>query len=146
MMDMIFQEQLSLDQIREGLEQAFGVDSESIDAVLLADLIRNPGKGRLLPIHAELVPTRGDFRTLVKLHVAPQFTDRDRVGFARRLCAAVHSPVLIPDDSPSPYSWVLVGLDGDVRAVDLDADSMDDREEYVLAGKSRRETRLQERK
>lgn len=131
-MDFFIQRREGIRAIRAALAEAFRAPVDDLEVAWLRDLIRNP-TGVSRPIRAEVSRTRGDFQTLVKLDVAARYATSDRVGFARLMSSQLGTDLLIPSPDRNPYSYLLVCQSGEVRRVDLDAESMDEREEYRLA-------------
>jgi hypothetical protein len=50
---------------------------------------------------------------------------------AQKLCAQLDCNVLVSDDSPNPFSWLLVTPEGEKRAVYLKTEAME-QEIYIL--------------
>jgi hypothetical protein len=78
------------------------------------------------PILAEVLDTRGEYRT----HVAV-YGDFG-VDQVRAITRALGMPALVADDSSNPYTMIRLDPDGRQEPVDLDAEALDEREEYRL--------------
>jgi hypothetical protein len=81
------------------------------------------------PVALEVTPTAGDFSTQLAV-----YTSRDLgVEEVADIAAALHTRALVPDDSPNPYTMLLVDGHSPARPVSLDVESVDERGEYCLA-------------
>lgn len=111
--------------LQRALAQAFDVPSRS---VIIVDSIENAPGG--VCVVAEKTRTKGDFRCLLSLYVEPTLAPKDPVEVTHRLCSNLGIQALISDQSPNPYSMILVNKTIGARPVALDAESLDVREEY----------------
>jgi hypothetical protein len=79
------------------------------------------------PLFAVVHEVDGDFRTHVSLD------PRGDLGTVRAVARALGTPALTPDeDSQNPYAMLLVHPDGRAERVALQAEPLDERDEYRL--------------
>lgn len=75
----------------------------------------------------------GDFP--LELEVYSQAGNQlSELDLAKRIACEFECRCLIADETPNPYSWIEVSAIGTPRAVFVDVESLDEREEFVLKG------------
>ena len=117
--DFLLERRVAAPELRSALATALGVaDVEVVQD--LADLVGNR------PAYAVVYDAAGDFA----LHVS--LDPRGDLETVRAVAAALGTAALAPDDSPNPYTWILVRPDGSDEPVSLQPDALDD-DEYRLA-------------
>jgi len=106
--------------LRLALESVLGAEVEVIEDI--EEILRVTA-----PITAQVLATRGEFRTHVALHL-----DRD-VGRAeiRAISAVLQTAALADDGSVNPFTWYLIRPDGSEDHVGLDPDALE-RDEYRI--------------
>jgi hypothetical protein len=120
--------QLDNEVLKEALTAAF--DLKPHDVTVVDSIEKAEHRERVV---VEKTSTKGDFRCLLSLFVVEELLGRDPLEITRRFCSKLKIIALIPDESLNPYSMILVDRIGGTRAVFLDVESLDQREEYRLS-------------
>lgn len=125
--------------LRDACGGALGIAPQRVRIVERIEDAPPPGDPQV-GLVIERTPAKGQFPLDVTLYVTePSRHDSLRdatrsrellVAICRRLCA----DCLISDDSPDPYTMLLVRPDGGIHRVELDPERLDADEEYVVAG------------
>jgi hypothetical protein len=134
---MIWQELL----VDRNLDAAAVVDAivrllpvEPAHVLVVADVTEAPVPADV-KVLCERGEVRGEFPLRLSIYVRdPELATADARAFAGRLCELLGCRCLVPDGSPDPYCMLLVEGVGRERLVSLDAELLDEREEYVVRG------------
>lgn len=126
--DMLLEQEFDHEVLRDALAAAFELSPAEVSVV---DAIEKAPRGvRVVVAHYS---TQGDFRCLLSVYVSAALASSSPVEVTRRLCTRLDVRALISDESPNPYSMILIDQAGQALPVFLDVDSLDQREAYCLA-------------
>lgn len=113
--------------LRRALGEAFCLPPH--DVLLLQSVSVLPEEYVLAVVVRQLP---GEFRTGLSVFVAPHLVGLGVQGIARSLCSNLITRALISDESPDPYTMLLLDAQGVLEPVSLDVISLDERGEYRL--------------
>jgi hypothetical protein len=126
--DIVLEKAVGPAELRAAVAKAFGVEAGEVHVV---ESVADAPAGA--PVIAETTTLEGDFRLQVSLYVGEKLAEKDPLDVIRRLCSALQTQALIPDSSPNPYAMILIDHGLKAHLVALDADSLNNREEYRLS-------------
>ncbi len=134
--DILIDRRPSDDELQHALARVFSISTDAI--VLFGDyselLTPEPPGTRLL---CERLPVEGEFR--MKLGIMPVHPDQesfaqghDDTDLLSDLCRTLSVRGLIDDGTDNPYAFLMIGADGTIVRTDLDAERLDNDQQYVL--------------
>ena len=128
----IIDRELTEEEIREGFSPVLGVGPE--DIVFVDDILAISGNvPDEVPVIIEISKTKGEFVQCLDVVLrGNRLWERDEADGMQAFCKKTNCSCLISDDTLSSYRWVLIEPTGRIRAVTLDADALDDRDEYII--------------
>ena len=130
--DIYFEKSVGRAELRTALAQAFGVQESAVRVTASAEDVSED-----ILVTAVLREMSGDFKTWAEIILRGRLERPEKLKEVEQitlefLCPALKTRALISDDSPNPYSYILVAP-GSSRQVFLDVESLDEREEIGLA-------------
>ena len=126
--DIVLEKEVGPAELKAAVAKSFGVEAGGVHVV---ESIADAPAGA--PVIAETTALEGDFRLQVSFYVGEELAEKDPLDVTRRLCSALQTQALIPDSSPNPYAMILIDRGLKAHLVALDADSLNNREEYRLS-------------
>jgi len=76
-------------------------------------------------VHIVVMGLSGASRYAIEIYWA-DLCDLAEDAIAMHIACSIESEVIISDDGPSPYSWLLIGCDGTIQKIDLDIEQLDE--------------------
>ena len=126
--DILLERQFENEVLKRALAEAFDVPFHDIRVV---DSIEEASE--VASIIAEQTSIKGDFRCLLSLYVDDSLASMEPAKVTRKLCSLLNVQALISDDSVNPYTMILINAATEGQSVKLDAESLDEYEEYRLS-------------
>jgi hypothetical protein len=128
--DVLVDRKLTSDEIVSVLRQVFGLSSSE---VLVVDEMPEEPIGNNVGLICERREVNGEFCLILSLYVQDgKFSHCNEADTIGRFCEISHCRCLISDNSINPYSFFLVQSPKGLKNVFLDANRLEDNEEYTL--------------
>jgi hypothetical protein len=136
--DLMLDRALDDRPLREGLASIFGVPADEIQIVGgSADGGGTAGTASDHPIWVERDALEGEFPLRLGVYLRPDLCalidePADEQAAIARLCAVWQASCLFSDDEVNPYTWLVMRPNGRLEAVTVDAESLDDRDAFIV--------------
>jgi hypothetical protein len=127
--EILINKQIAEDRITQILAAVFNIPESEI--VFTADVITlDADATRQLVV--EQTSLDGEFPSRLSLYLFEEsLVDTEPMAIAQQLSRNLACQCLMSDDDINPYSWLLVDA-GNVQKVMLDADALDDNDEFII--------------
>jgi hypothetical protein len=126
--DVLLEQSFDDSKLRAALAKAFTLSDRD---VAIVHAVEDFPAG--CPVVAQVRDAEGDFKSAISIYTTAASSSANPVHIVQQICAELRTTALISDESLNPYTMMLVGQGGEVHRVELDAESLDLREEYRLA-------------
>lgn len=124
--DLLLEQKISWPLLRTALANALAARAELVSVV---SSVENDTSNS--PIVAEVGEAQGQFRMRLSLYLrdypVPPMSEA-----MSKLASLLDTRILVSDDSPNPYSMILIAAGCAPRKVALDVDRLDQHEEYCI--------------
>jgi hypothetical protein len=118
------------EEVAATLAALFAVGRED---VLIVESVMRLDEPLEVKVLCERFAVGGDFAMQLSIYVRdPRLEHPETLPLVAEFCRRLHCSCLVQDDSPNPYSAVLVSPTGERQAVFLNAERLDEQEEYVI--------------
>lgn len=129
--DLILEKKVSKKELQKAISDSFNIPEKSI--VITDDYVDTPltDDVRLWCMANE---TDGDFLLVCQFFIRDKSIENCPEMISKKIGCILGSRCLIPDDSLSPLTWIMISPDGSKKSVILDSDELDN-DRYVISKK-----------
>jgi hypothetical protein len=128
--DLLIDRELTAEEQAATLADLFGVGRAD---VLVFESGATPEGASAARVLCERGAVGGDFPARLSVYVDDDVPkDAESRPLVEQFCRRLNCSCLISDDSPNPYSMLLVRPDGATQRVYLDTERLDEHDEYVI--------------
>lgn len=125
--EVFIERPIGKDDLADEVSTRFQIELGQVEVV--EDIESSKGNG-LVTIERKMIG--GEFATSISVFVKPDVSNMPESQFASYLSENLSCGVLISDDSPNPYRFKYVALEGTIKRVLLENEPFDERGEVII--------------
>lgn len=127
--DLLVEKKLSSTQLQSALAILFNLEACNIS--ITNDYPEKPFNDDIKIWCRINIYTGGQFPLGVSLEIFSTELEGDRKLITKKLCNILNTRCLISDDSPDPFTWIMISPNGLEENIELDPDELDN-DRYVI--------------
>lgn len=126
--DLILEKKVSETKLQKAISESFNIPEQSI--VITDDYVNTPLTDDIR-LWCMVNETNGDFLLVCQFFIRDKSIENCPDIISKKISYILDSRCLIPDDSRSPLTWIMISQDGSEKSVILDSDELDN-DRYVI--------------
>lgn len=126
--DLILEKKVSKTELKKAISESFNIPEQSI--VITDDYIDTPLTDDV-KLWCMANETQGDFLLVCQFFIRDKSIENCPEMISKKISYILGSTCLIPDDSLSPLTWIMISPDGSKKSVILDSDELDN-DKYII--------------
>lgn len=126
--DLILEKKVPEIELQKVIAESFNIPEQSI--VITCDYVDTPLTDDI-KLWCMANEVEGDFLLVCQFFIRDESIENCSKVISKKISYILNSRCLIPDDSPSPLTWLMISPDGYETPITLDSDELDN-DRYVI--------------